>query len=184
MINTINERENMSRSKEDLEKRLLMFDEEAFLLYDDSNEKFICYLVGGAALVLLNCISRMTHDGDFIYFAPKELSKIMPKYDFNANVTAFITMFPDGYLERAKKIELNTKKIDFYVLSLEDLVVSKLSAARDKDLIDIRNSAVLSKINWSKLEMLADLCIEGMISDTDINTLKYYYNEYIEECKK
>lgn len=171
-------------NKDNLEKRLMMFDEEAFLLYSDSSERFVCYLVGGAALMLLDCISRVTHDGDFIYFTPKELSKIMPKYDFNTNVTAFITMFPDGYLERAEKINLNTKKIDFFVLSLEDLVISKLSAARDKDLLDIREAAVLSKINWSKLEELVQLCIEGMISDNDINTLKYYYNEYVKECKE
>ena len=58
------------------------------------------------------------------------------------NVNAYRINFPENYLERIVKVNIPTKKVNFYTLSLEDLVVSKLCAMRGKDIEDIENELV------------------------------------------
>ena len=69
-------------------------------------------------------------------------------------------------------------------MSIEDLVVSKLSAGRDKDFEDIQQETVINSIKWDKLEELIELAIEGKISDYDAKELNDFYNDYKKRYKK
>ena len=102
----------------------------------------------------------------------------------NTNVSAYIGCFADGFVERAIKLELNTQTVDFYTLSLEDLVVSKIASGRTKDMKDIQSRIVLNNIDWEKLDELIDLTSEGMISDFSRRELVDLYEEYRREFKK
>ena len=171
-------------NKDEMFSRLLSFDRDAYLTYGGSNIKYECYIVGGGAMMIMGLIPRVTHDIDVIRCTALELISLMPKYDMNMNVTAHIGCFADDYSSRAKKIDLKTKLIDFYTLSLEDLIVSKLASGRDKDFEDIKQSAVVDRIDWNILDELIDLAIEGMTSDYNARELRDFYNDYKEEFKK
>lgn len=171
-------------NRETLLNNLLDFDRDAYLMLGNSGIRYECYIVGGSALLILNLIPRVTHDIDVINCTGKQLLSLMSDYDINTNVTAHLQCFADGYQDRAAKIDLDTKLIDFYTLSVEDLVVSKLASGRRKDMEDIRRQAVINCINWDKLDELIDLTTEGMLSDFSIRELRDFYKTYKEEFKK
>lgn len=144
--------------------------------------RFTCILVGGSALILLGYIARATHDIDILE-TPRELLQLLDKYDMNINVSAHMDNFPDDYRERVRKLELPTQKIDFYTLSLEDLVVSKLAAGRGKDLQDITGSEILPAIDWERLDACAEMVKLGLLSDRQISEFTMRYEDYRERYR-
>lgn len=157
----------------------MRLDEDASLMFD-GDDRFICIIVGGSALILLGYLTRATHDIDLLH-TPRELLELLEKYDMNTNVSAHMDNFPDDYPERVHKIDLPTQKIDFYTLSLEDLVVSKLAAWRGKDEQDITSDAVLRAIDWNQLAKSADMVRMGIISDRARGEFDLRYEEYVEK---
>lgn len=160
-----------------IKERLLRLDEDAALLFDDDS-RFSCILVGGSALILLGYISRATHDIDVLR-TPPELQELLAKYDMNSNVSAHMDNFPDDYYERVHKVELPTEKIDFYTLSLEDLVISKLAAARDKDMFDIMTPKIIDALDWAQLAASAEMARCGMLSERSKQEFDAHYEEYV-----
>lgn len=165
----------------EIEERLLRLDEDASLLFDDAG-RFACILVGGSALILLGYVSRATHDIDLLQ-TPRELPDLLEKYDMNTNVSAHMDNFPDDYGERLQKLELPTQKIDFYTLSLEDLVISKLAAGRGKDMQDITGSQVLSAVDWAQLDACAEMVKLRLLSDRQIAEFTMRYQDYVERYR-
>lgn len=163
----------------DLYNRLLLLDEEASLLFDD-NERFYCIIVGGSALMLLGYINRATHDIDSID-CHKKLIPIIEKYDINMQVRAHLDCFPEDYAKRIKKLDLPTNKIDYYTLSLEDLIISKLLAGRSTDIFDIGSDAVVRDLDFQKLDKLVQAILPDLLNDRVRSEFEYVYNEY---CKK
>lgn len=164
-------------SPEAITERLLRLDEDASLVFDD-NSRFVCILVGGSALILMGYISRATHDIDLLR-VPAELQGLLAKYDMNSNVSAHMDNFPDDYPDRVHKLDLDTEKIDFYTLSLEDLVVSKLAAGRERDVRDIENRKVVEEIDWEQLSRSAEMVKLGMLSERAIREFEDSYEEYV-----
>ena len=78
--------------KEDLLERLARLDEEADLLFDD-DRRFRMVIVGGSALILLETITRATHDIDALDVS-SEIADLLEKYDINTRVGTFINNFP------------------------------------------------------------------------------------------
>jgi hypothetical protein len=68
-------------------------------------------------------------------------------------------------------------------LSLEDLVISKLSASRDKDIHDITEKAVLHAIDWVLLDKLAEDIRLSFISDRECNEFDDRYSEFVGRYK-
>ncbi len=166
----------------DLCKRLLMLDEEAALRFDDE-ERFYCIIVGGSALMLLGYISRATHDINSIDCHHK-LIGLIEKYDINRQVRAHLDCFPEDYSERIKKLDLPTKKIDYYTLSLEDLVISKLLAAISTDMFDIRSEEITRNLDFEKLDELAEAILPDLLNDRVRSEFEYTYNEYCQRYRK
>ena len=167
---------------QDLYKRLLLLDEEAWLLYD-GKEKFYCIIVGGSALMLLGYINRATHDIDSIE-CHQNLLSLIEKYDINMQVRAHLDCFPEDYSERLKKLDLPTKKIDYYTLSLEDLVISKILAGRKTDMFDIRSEEIIRDLNFEKLDILAKSIIPDLLNDRIKSEFEFSYNEYCKQYRK
>ncbi len=94
--------------------------------------------MGGAALLLMGYIDRSTKDIDFIEVS-REAEKFLPEFDINTNVTAYLNDFPDDYDERLVALPIGGKKIKYYAMSLEDIVIAKAGSYRDTDMNDIRS---------------------------------------------
>lgn len=171
----------MSLQREDIIKRLIQVDKDMCLL-DSSSDVFTCVIVGGSALVLLNKIYRSTHDIDSID-ASNEIKPLLNAYNINMNVNAYRVNFPENYLDRIVKVDIPTNKVNFYTLSLEDLVVSKLCSMREKDIEDLENELVYKSLNWNLLDKLIEEVCYGLLTDYEVNILRENYKKYKEDFK-
>ena len=165
--------------REDIIERLKLLDEEASLRFD-SAQRFHLIIVGGGALVLMECINRGTHDIDALD-ASKQLQDLMESYDINTNVQTYINNFPYNYEERIKPLDIEGKIIDFFTASLEDIVIAKLYSYRSTDREDITSPAVVNAIDWEKLRFLATSEEEtkaSALNETRYKEFLYNFEEY------
>ena len=167
---------------DDLIERLCRLDEDAALI-DDSDLRYVMVIVGGGALILMQYLTRATHDID-VLGAPQALHRLLAKYDINTQVTAYGDSFPYNYEDRLLPLPIKGKKIDFYTASLEDIVIAKLHSNRDPDLHDIEQPAVLKAIDWVLLEKLANSDDEVRASALSMNRHKEFIYSYREYVKK
>ncbi|MBO5106328.1 MAG: hypothetical protein J6C29_05470 [Clostridia bacterium] len=170
--------------KNEVLKRLKHLDMSAYTKIKD-NKRYSCIIVGGGALMLLGFSNRVTYDIDVLKSdIPRELFEIMDELDINNNVMAYSNNFAENYVERAKPVELKTEKIDFYTVSLEDLIISKLAAFREKDVYDIMNLDIMRQVDYDLLDKLAKELKFGMLNDYDIKMFEYGYNDFIEKARE
>lgn len=171
----------MSLDRDEIVKRLLQVDKDMSII-DTTPDIYSCVIVGGSALVLMKKIYRSTPDIDSIS-ASDEIKLLLEAYNINMNVTAYRVNFPESYLNRIIKVDIPTKKVKFYTVSLEDLVVSKLCGMREKDIEDIENELVFKDLNWDLLDELVEEVCYGMLTDYDVNVLRESYKNYKERYK-
>jgi hypothetical protein len=110
-------------------------------------------IVGGSAFILSGYNDRATHDID-VLFAENAMARIMASYNMNGSVAAYSDCIPYNYESRLQRLNIETKSVDFFVPSLEDLVVLKLYASRPSDIDDLSSSATIAAIDWELLEKL------------------------------
>lgn len=165
--------------RDELLKRLARLDEDVDLLYDDDH-RYKMVIVGGSALVLLELISRATHDIDVLDVSTG-IAHLLEKYDMNTRVGTYINNFPYNYDDRLIPL-LNGRRVDFYSASLEDIVVAKLYALRPEDRQDILDAKILAALDWEKLEHLAtaeDEARASALNDRCYSEFKANYDEYV-----
>jgi len=95
------------------------------------------YLLGGSACILGNYLDRATFDLNFIdinYDA--SVGKVFRLFDRFDMLDIYVTPIADDYEVRAVKLEGFTT-LEYYVLSREDIIVSKLGRFSEKDREDI-----------------------------------------------
>lgn len=173
-------------SHDDLTKRLQLLDEEINLRYYNSSKRFELLIAGGSGLALLNMIARSTYDIDALN-ASREIVDYLEKYDINCRIRVFEDLFPYNYADRRIKLDLPSKRIDFYIVSLEDIVVSKLFAERDTDIRDITSPKVIQNVKWDLLQSIVNDPDE--IAPNTPNEYRYRfflqnYRYYVERYKK
>ena len=166
-------------NRDELISRLLAFDEEVYLTYSP-RERIKVVIVGGGALILMRTISRMTMDID-VLMASHKIQDLMAEYDINTNVQSYMNNFPFNFEDRLVPVDIESKAIDFYTASLEDIIVAKLYSARPTDIEDITSPDVLSKADWDLLHHLAT--DEGEAKANAMNERQYHefldtYNDY------
>ena len=138
-------------------------------------------VVGGSALILLNSISRATHDIDAIN-VPRDLIDLLDKYDINTQAETYINNFPYNFETRLVPIEMETRKIRFYTASLEDIVIAKLCSVRDTDRSDLVEETILRTLNWELLDYLAtdeDELKASILNDWRYADFKANYDDYV-----
>ena len=166
--------------KQDLMERLMRLDEDASLLFPDDC-RFHLIIVGGSALILLEVISRATHDIDALD-ASGEIRGLLERYDINCRVQTYINNFPYNYEDRLQPIPLQGRKIDFFTASLEDIVIAKLYSFRDSDQRDIESEEVRKALDWALLEQLAtepDEARASSLNERNYRDFKQNYDEYV-----
>jgi hypothetical protein len=157
--------------------RLEEFDTEMFLAYPGIGRKIRIVIIGGAALLLHQCLQRATNDIDIIQFDGKINLEMLTRYDMDIRSQAFSGNFSDTMDERYVLVSANTKIIDYYILSLEDLIISKLSSDREKDTSDIKKSLVYEKVNLGRLEEIMSEIHLAIFGHT-LSTLRYDYDDF------
>ena len=169
---------------DDLMKRLVRLDADADLMFDD-DRRFRLVIVGGSALILLETITRATHDIDALDASP-EIVNLLDKYDINMRVSSFINNFPYNYDSCLVPLKVNGRRIDFYTASLEDVVIAKLCSARPTDRQDVVHPDVLKSIDWDLLETLAtaeDESKASALNEFRYNDFKATYDEYVKRYR-
>ncbi len=95
------------------------------------------YLLGGSACILGDYFERATLDIDFIdtHFdaSAGKIFRLFGSFDM---LDLYTTTVAEDYRERAKKLN-GYQKLQFYVLSPEDIIVSKLARYSQTDCADI-----------------------------------------------
>ena len=160
--------------RDELIKRHLALDEEVSLLYPGP-ERIRMVIVGGGALVLMEYLTRSTHDIDVLSVS-HQIQDLMLKYDINTLVQTYINNFPYNYEDRIQLI-LTGEKIDYYTGSLEDIIIAKLYSYRDTDTADITSPAILKAIDWDLLHRLATAENEAQASALN----EYRYREFLDK---
>lgn len=93
------------------------------------------YLLGGSGCIVAGYLDRATTDMDLLdmeYGANVgRLLRMLDKYDL---LDLYLTTIPEDFKERAVKIE---EYKNIYVLSREDIILSKVGRYSDKDIEDI-----------------------------------------------
>lgn len=152
-------------NRDELISKLIKLDDDASLLL---LTRISMVIVGGSALILGMYTGRSTQDIDVIDKYP-ELQSILENYDINNRSNAFSDCLAENYKDRLIKMELKTKVIDYYLLSLEDLVIMKLFSDRPKDYSDIISEEVINSLDWEKLDKI----IESGEADVSFNERRY-----------
>jgi hypothetical protein len=169
----------LEMGERELRSRLLEFDRAVGLLYP--GRRFRLVLVGGGALVLLGCLLRATDDLDALR-APSELLPLMEKYDLSARVAAYADQFAYHLEDRLVPLDLETKSVDCYAASLEDIVASKLYSDRPTDATDIRRPEMLAALNWDRLDEVVTDMEGSRLVDRRHRQMLANYDAYRREC--
>ena len=122
--------------KKQLEDKILDMEKVAKIF---DIEPFDIYILGGAACILGGYTERATRDFDFIDLDySSKLGRIFVQLrDFDM-LEYKSTLISPKYKERAVKLE-KFKYINVYLLSVEDIIVSKIIRLESKDIEDIDN---------------------------------------------
>ena len=170
-------------NKKDIYDNLLKLDEEICDRYGD-DFKIEIVVVGGSGFLLGSYISRSTLDIDLYGLVYIDTS-ILEKYNMNTNVNAFSMMEPYNYRDRLVKIDdIQTKVINYYRFSLEDLVVMKLSSTRGKDYDDITEDKIVSSLNWDLLEKIVYEECDNSFNEKPYKELIERFEKYKKEFHK
>lgn len=117
-------------------------------------EPFDIYLIGGSACMLGDYTTRATMDVDFVDLGyPAKYGKVfvlLRDYDMLEYES---TLLSPTYKERAIKLE-NFKYINVYILSKEDVAISKIIRLAEKDIEDLNQ--IIPKCDIKTLNKIID----------------------------
>lgn len=106
-------------------------------------------------------------------------ASILKKYDMNTRASALENYLPYNYRDRLVKFNIDTKIVDYYILSLEDAVVAKLVAAREKDDNHLRTNNLAEKIHWPTLKKCMEEMKLSLLNENDYKWMAERYNSYV-----
>lgn len=162
--------------RDEILDRLDKLDKEASLMLG-RKKHYKIVILGGSALVLQKWASRSTMDIDAIN-VPREINELLGKYDINTRAEAFLDHAPFNFEDRMVPVAVGGRVLDFYTLSLEDLIVTKLCSVRDTDWADTEAESVVNNLNWDLLEVLATSPNELKASILSEREYSEFYDRY------
>jgi hypothetical protein len=112
-------------------------------------------VIGGACMLIRNYISRYTVDIDTVTKLEDAVKECLWAYSINNDSIEVATLHP-SYMFRLKKLNETFKVLKVYLISDEDLVISKVGAYRVKDKSDLTESGILDRINTQLLIELGE----------------------------
>lgn len=147
---------NPTLDKDALINRLHALDDELYLelMLNGLYKRYEMHIVGSLCLLMRNVGKHMTEDIDTYLLTEHINTILLNKYDFNMKSAGMFV--PENYEDRLEKIDMDTKVIDYYMLSLEDVVFCKLLANRAKDEVDINDQKIADQLNWILLKEIME----------------------------
>jgi hypothetical protein len=137
------------------------------------------YFLGGSGCILGNYLDRLTHDVDIINLDyPSKygtLFRLFGEYDM---LDIKNTSVPPSYGNRCKVIP-GFSRIKPYVLSREDIIVSKIIRLAEKDIEDIRNL-----IPNSDISLVNDLINEVLTNPDMLDSALARFKQKIPEFRR
>ncbi len=138
-------------------------------------EPFEIYIIGGSACVLGEYTTRATLDFDFVDLGyPAKYGKVFTLLRDYDMLEFQSTILSPNFKERATKLD-EFKYISVYILSKEDIAVSKIIRLADKDIEDLNQ--IIPKCDRNTLNLI----IDEVLNRTDLFESKR--NEFLKKLK-
>lgn len=118
-------------------------------------DKLELVLVGGASFLLKGLKTNYTLDIDTISHLDEEVKSFLESFTINDAALEVVTVSP-SYKERLVRFEAGFNVLDIYLLSDEDLIITKLGRSDKKDLDTLMSSGIMKGLNIALLEELAN----------------------------
>jgi hypothetical protein len=112
-------------------------------------------IIGGAAIILKGFENKVTTDIDTIVELEGEVANYLRSFSIN-NDASEVYVLPDGYKDRLVEYKSGFKVLKIYLVSDEDLVISKVGRFDQNDKEDLEVTGILDKVNTSKLIELGE----------------------------
>lgn len=106
------------------------------------------FILGGAALVFHGLTDRPTLDIDTANSIDNNIKEAVEI--FISDQASAVTLLGDGYRNRAVPYMEELQYIKVYLLSQEDLLITKLISNRKKDIMDLLKTDILNRHNVQK----------------------------------
>ena len=117
-------------------------------------EPFDIYIIGGSACILGEYTTRATLDIDFVDLGyPSQYGKVFTQLKDYDMLEYQSTILSPKYKDRAEKLE-EFKYINVYILSKEDIAISKIIRLAQKDIEDL--DEIIPKCNKETLRNIID----------------------------
>ena len=165
-----------------MQERMYKLDKDiyAYLKENDMKiEKVEIVIAGSTALALNNIDVKKTEDIDIIKISHNIPEDLLDKYNMNTRVSALENFFPYNYIDRIKKLNFCTNAIEYYIVSLEDIIIAKIQANRGKDLEQLKTKELINRIAWDKLKQSALEMKDSLFNDEQYKWLVVRYNDFV-----
>lgn len=138
-------------TENDLLERCLKLDRALFFQANQkgiSIDRKISIVIAGSSSLILNKVNiTSTIDIDILRISDWLDKELLEQFDMNTRVQCTEDCLPYNWEDRIKPLELNTKVIQYYLLSIEDAVCSKIAAYREKDKNHLAVKNLANQIN-------------------------------------
>lgn len=175
-------------NREELIDLLLSIDEEVSLVFPDLPKRTSAVIVGGSAFVLRDLTRRPSTYGIDVLQADDAIRHVIQNYpEVNSAVAVYMDHIPYNFEDRLVLLPLETKTVDCFTPSLEDLVVMKLYAWRPNDISDLESPETLRRINWERLDYLVyseDEARASVLTPARYEEMVGLYEQYKERNKR
>lgn len=137
-------------------------------------DKLTFVVTGGASFLLKGFKNKFTLDIDTITEINHDVLLYLESFSIN-NSASEVTKLSSTYKDRLVKLKGKFNILDLYLLSNEDLVLSKIGRLSEDDLFDIEQTGIMEKVD---MELLTTLAEELSAEDMEFSHKWKYFNSY------
>lgn len=174
---------NPTLNKNNMQERMYKLDKDIYIYLKENDmkiDKVEIVIAGSTALALNNIDVKKTEDIDIIKISHNIPEGLLERYNMNTRVSALENFFPYNYIDRIEKLNLCTNAIEYYIVSLEDIVIAKIQANRGKDLEQLKTKELINRIDWDKLKQSALEMKDSLFNDEQYKWFIVRYNDFVE----
>lgn len=172
-------------TENDLLERCLKLDRVLFFQANQKgvsiNRKINIVIAGSSSLILNKVNIMATIDIDILRISDWLDKELLEQFDMNTRVQCTEDCLPYNWEDRIKPLELNTKVIQYHLLSIEDAVCSKIAAYREKDKNHLAVKNLANQINWIRLKQCAQEMELSALNQRSFQWFVHRYNQFVKE---
>lgn len=112
------------------------------------------FILGGAAMIFYELMDRMTLDIDVVNTIDEAVKEEVSA--FISDQASTVAQLGKGYESRMVPYARYLRNIEVYLLSQEDIIITKMMSNRRKDVSDLINSEILTAENEEKVKLVLE----------------------------